>query len=86
MKKLILIFPLFLFSYYYPFDYQFKFIHACEQSSSLPDKYNYCKCVFEKIKARYPYNFFIWHQKDKDVLNFIAKVSKECLNKKEVSY
>jgi hypothetical protein len=81
MKKIILIFPLFLFSYYYPFEYQFKFIHACEQNSPLPNKYEYCRCVFQKIKNKYPYEYFLWHQTDPDVLNFVAKVSRECIKK-----
>ncbi|WP_024790908.1 MULTISPECIES: hypothetical protein [unclassified Lebetimonas] len=81
MKKLLVFLPLFLFSYNYPFDYQFKFIHSCMQNSSLPNKYKYCRCVFEKIKSAYPYNYFIWHKTDNDVLKFIAKASKECLNK-----
>jgi hypothetical protein len=51
------------------------------QNSPLPNKYEYCRCVFEKIKDRYPYEYFIWHQLDYDVLNFIAKASRECLNK-----
>jgi hypothetical protein len=81
MKKFLIFLPLFLFSYYYPYEFQFKFIHACMQNSHLSNKYEYCRCVFEKIKTRYPYNYFIWHETDTDVLNFIAKASKECIKR-----
>jgi len=81
MKKIFIFFPLFLFSYYYPFNYKFVFIHNCMQNSSLPNKYEYCQCVFDKIKATYPYNYFSLHSSDKDILNKIAIFSKECLQK-----
>jgi len=79
MKKLLIFFPLFLFSYYYPFNYQFTFIHNCMLNSPIKNKYNYCRCVYEKIKTTYPYNYFIYHQLDRDVLNKIVLFSKECL-------
>jgi len=53
------------------------------QNSSLPNKYQYCQCVFDKIKATYPYNYFIFHSTDKNVLNQIALFSKECLISKK---
>jgi len=71
--------PLFLFAYYYPVNYQFVFINNCMRNSSFKDKYEYCKCVFDKIKENYPYDYFAYHQTDKEILNKIAIFSKECI-------
>jgi len=82
MKKLLFFIPLFLFSYYYPLNYEFVFIRNCMQNSSLPNKYRYCECVFEKLKETYPYDYLEFHSTAPDVINFIKNASKECLNKK----
>ncbi len=81
MKKLLFFFPLFLFAYFYPLNYKFVFMRNCMQNSSLNNKYKYCNCVFEKIKETYPYDYFIYHSSDADVLSKIAVFSKECLYK-----
>ena len=81
MKKLLFFFPFILSAYYYPLNYQFVFMRNCMQNSSLTNKYEYCKCVFEKIKETYPYDYFAFHSSDTDVLSKIAIFSKECLNK-----
>jgi len=78
--KFLIFLPLFLFSYYYPLNYEFVFMRNCMQNSSLPNKYQYCKCVFDKIKESYPYNYFGWHTTDPKILNSIKKFSKECIN------
>ncbi len=80
MKKLLL-FPSLLLAYFYPINYEFVFIRNCMQNSSLPNKYKYCKCVFNKIKETYPYDYFAYHASDEKVLSKIATFSKECLNK-----
>jgi len=49
------------------------------QNSSLANKYQYCECVFNKIKDTYSYDYFIWHSTDLQVLNSLKKFSKECL-------
>ena len=77
--KLLIFLPLFLFSYYYPLNYQFVFMRKCMQNSSLANKYQYCECVFNKIKDTYSYDYFIWHSTDLQVLNSLKKFSKECL-------
>ena len=51
------------------------------QNSSLPNKYEYCRCVFNKIKKTYPYDYFEFHSSNPNVLSKIAIFSKECLNK-----
>jgi len=79
MKKILLFLPFILSAYYYPLDYQFVFMHNCMQNSNLPNKYKYCRCVFEKIKETYPYNYFIYHSNDREVLQTIAKFSRECI-------
>ncbi len=79
MKKLLFFFPFILSAYFYPIKYEFVFMHNCMQSSSLPNKYKYCKCVFEKIKETYPYNYFAYHADDKKVLEKIVEFSKECI-------
>ena len=79
MKKLLFLFPLLLSAYFYPFDYKFVFMRNCMQNSTLPNKYEYCACVFNKIKETYPYDYFAYHAGDKEVLINIAKFSKECL-------
>jgi len=81
MKKFFLLIPLISFAYFYPFKYQFVFMRSCMSHSTLPNKYEYCRCVYEKVKATYPYNYFLWHQTDIDVLKKVAVFSKECLNK-----
>ena len=50
------------------------------QNSSIPNKYQYCRCVFNKIKETYPYNYFAWHSSDPQILNSIKIFSKECIN------
>jgi len=79
MKKLLIFLPFFLFSYYYPLNYEFVFMRNCMQNSSLPNKYQYCKCVFDKIKETYSYNYFIYHSTDNKILFSIKRFSKECL-------
>ena len=79
MKKLLLFLPFTLFAYFYPLNYEFVFMRNCMQNSPLPNKYEYCKCVFNKIKENYPYDYFSYHSSDKEVLETIAKFSRECL-------
>ena len=81
MKKFLLFFPFILSAYYYPLNYQFVFMRNCMQNSSLPNKYEYCRCVFNKIKKTYPYDYFEFHSSNPNVLSKIAIFSKECLNK-----
>ncbi len=81
MKKLLLFLPFILLGYNYPINYKFNFIHKCMQNSSIKNNYKYCKCVFNKIKKTFPYNYFIYHSSDKQVLEKIAIFSKECLKK-----
>ncbi|AZV46179.1 hypothetical protein C3L23_02500 [Nautilia sp. PV-1] len=81
MKKLLLFLPLFAFSFYYPLNFKFQFIHNCMQTSSLPNKYQYCECVYNKITNRFTYQFFSYNTASPEVLNFIRKASKECLIK-----
>jgi len=80
MKKLLLFLPLFAFSFYYPLDFKFKFIHDCMQNSNLQNhKYDYCECVYDKITERFTYHYFSYNSASPEVLNFIRKASKECL-------
>jgi len=81
MKKLFILFPLFAFSFYYPLNYKFKFIHSCMQNSSLIKKKTYCECVYDKITSRFTYRYFSNESSSKEVLDFLKKSSKECLQK-----
>ncbi|NPA11709.1 MAG: hypothetical protein GXO62_05660 [Epsilonproteobacteria bacterium] len=81
MKWLFL--PVFLFSFYYPLDFKFQFIHNCMQNSSLNQKYEYCECVYNKLTSRFSYYYFRYNASSPEVLNFLVKSSKECI--KEVS-
>jgi hypothetical protein len=82
MKKLIFLIPLFAFSFYYPVNFKFKFIHDCMQNSNLQTKkQQYCECVYSKITNRFTYQFFSYNPASPEVLNFIRKASKECLTK-----
>ncbi len=81
MKKFLFFIPLFLFSFEYPLEYKFQFMHSCMQNSSLPNKYQYCNCMFNKIKETFPYIYFANHSADKDVLNSLVFFSRECLQK-----
>ena len=78
LKKLLFFFPFILSAYFYPFKYQFVFIHSCMENSNLPNKYEYCRCVYDKIKETYPYDYFIWNSTSPDVLKKIVEFSKEC--------
>jgi len=80
MKKLLFFIPFVLFSFEYPIEYKFQFMHSCMQNSSLTNKYQYCECVYNKIKNTFPYIYFASHSSDKDVLNSLVLFSKECLN------
>ncbi len=79
MKKLIFL-PLFAFAFYYPIDFEFKFIYKCMENSNLPNKYEYCKCVLKKLENKFTYQYFLYSSTSPEVLNFLKKASKECLN------
>jgi len=82
MKKLLILIPLFAFSFYYPINFKFKFIHNCMQNSNLQNhKYEYCECVYNKITERFTYQYFTFNSATPEVLNFIKKASHECLTK-----
>jgi len=81
MKKLLAFFPFLLFSYYYPLEFKFRFIHNCMENSSIPNKYQYCQCVLKKLENRFKYQYFLWNSTSMEVLNFIKKASRECLKR-----
>jgi hypothetical protein len=52
------------------------------QNYTLPNKYEYCRCVLKKIENRFTYEFFVYNSTSKEVLNFILKASRECNKQK----
>lgn len=79
MKKILLFSPVFLFSFYYPLEIRFQFMHDCIQNSSLPNKYEYCECIYNKLTNRFTYQYFVWDSSSPKIIAFIKKASKECL-------